>query len=404
MRARAILLAASAGLLLGSVASAQFPVVGARSAGMGGAVVAVADDGTALWTNPAGLARDPRIDIEIFAGAVANNTGQFLHAVDQLSSDIDRVRKGDITRVPSALAELQRLDQPGTGIVGSGTAGLMAGKSGWALGIGDVAYAGVYPTIDLTAILPLPPSSPLSIVNNATGVSFAGLEAREVRLGYGHAFFGTTLLVGGAVRYIQGHTYFVRESVFDLDASDPISVARRAFDQNEYQTNKVAFDVGAMVNFLGIARVGLVSTAINEPEFTVSPLASAGLPAGSTLVPSTLKLPRTLRAGAAVQPIGLLLVAVDYDLVESDTLIPGGHSQQFAAGVEVKLPLFAIRAGTVHDSGAVDPHWAYSAGFGLGLKMLSVNASLVFDTRGGASVHSTDRRDLGAALDARFRF
>jgi hypothetical protein len=36
--------------------------------------------------------------------------------------------------------------------------------------------------------------------------------------------------------------------------------------------------------------------------------------------------------------------------------------------------------------------------------MLSVNASLVFDTRGGASAHSTDRRDLGGALDARFRF
>ena len=53
---------------------------------------------------------------------------------------------------------------------------------------------------------------------------------------------------------------------------------------------------------------------------------------------------------------------------------------------------------------APDPHWAYSAGFGLGLKMLSINAALVFSTEGGTSLSSTNRRDLGGSLDARFRF
>ena len=189
--------------------------------------------------------------------------------------------------------------------------------------------------------------------------------------------------------------------VFDEDLSDPVAVARKAFEENRRDSTKLAFDAGAMVNLAGIVRVGLVSTAINEPEFDVVDPAGNPALAGA---PKTLRLPRTLRAGVAVQPIGMLLVAVDYDVRETDTLLPGGRSRQLAGGVELKLPLFAIRAGAFRDSAAPDPHWAYSAGIGLGLKMLSVNAAVVFSTEGGTSLSSTNRRDLGGALDARFRF
>jgi F plasmid transfer operon protein TraF len=398
-------------VLLGIAASwplfAQSPVVGPRAAGMGGASVGVADDGTALWTNPAGLARDPRIDVEIFGGAVATNRGDFTASVDRLSSiDLDRIRRGlDLNLIPGAVRDLVLLARPGTGVVGSGTAGLVVGKSGFALGIGEVAYAGVYPVIDLVNVLP-PAVDPARSFNlNRTSLSFAGLEAREARLGYGTSLFSSLLYVGGAVRYIQGRTYFVRESLFDEDLSDPVAVARKAFRENQRDTNKLAFDAGAMLNLAGILRVGLVSTAINEPEFDVAdPGATPGGVPTLAGAPKTLRLPRTLRAGVAVQPVGMLLVAIDYDLRETATLIPGAGSRQLAAGVELKLPLIAIRAGGFRDQAAIDPHWAYSLGFGLGLKMLSVNASVVFSTEGGTSLSSTNRRDLGGAVDARFRF
>ncbi len=51
--------ALAAGLLAGTAlpASAQiYEIVGTRAQGMGGAFVAVADDATATWWNPAGLA------------------------------------------------------------------------------------------------------------------------------------------------------------------------------------------------------------------------------------------------------------------------------------------------------------------------------------------------------------
>ncbi len=404
-RSLLVLVFLSAGLLAPHTAFAQSPVIGPRAAAMAGAAVAVADDGTAVWTNPAGLARDERLDLEIFGGAVASNRNDFLAAVDRVSSiDLDRIRAGqDLSRIPGAVADLLRISERGSGVVGSGAAGLVFGKSRFAIAIGEVAYSAVYPTIDLVHILPISPAldPARAFANNTTGLSFAGLEAREARFSYATSFLAKTLLVGGTVRYIQGRTYFLRRGVFDEDVSDPLAISRRAFDENRRDSTKLTFDAGAMLNLGGKARVGLVSTAINEPQFEVAHDAADPRLRGA---PSNYRLPRTLRAGLAVTPVGLLLVAVDYDLRETDTLLPGGRSRQLAAGLEIKLPVFAIRAGTFRDSAAPDPHWAYSAGIGLGLKMLSVNAALIFSTEGGTSLSSTNRRDSGGAVDARLRF
>jgi hypothetical protein len=385
-------------LSFSSALTAQSPFVGTRSAGMAGAAVAVSDDGSALWTNPAGFARDPRLDAEILAGGVATNRNDFTTIVDRLSAiDFSRL---DQNVIAGAVADLKKFSAPGTGIVGSGVAGLVVGKGGWAVGIGDLAYAGVYPTVDLVRVLP--GNDPATgFVNNASALSFVGLEAREARLSWATSFFAKALLVGATARYVQGRTYFLRQSVFDTGTTDPAGLARKAFKENERQTDRLTFDAGAMVNILGKVRVGLVSTAINEPEFDV-----ARDPARPSLIgaPASLRLPRTLRAGIAAEPVGLLTVAADYDLRETDTLVPGGRSRQFCVGAELRLPLFAVRAGTFRDSAAPDPHWAYSAGFGVGLNKLSINAAVVFSSEGGLSFSSTNRRDVGASLDARLRF
>src|SRR5690349_11416192 len=155
---------------------------------MGGAATAVADDGTALWTNPAGLARDPRIDLELFGSAVATDRGDFRRTIDALSGvDLQAVaaNPSEILRIVDGLS---RLAAPGTGIVGSGAAGLVFAWKGFALGIGDLAYAGVYPSLDLIRVLP--GNDPATGVRfNQTAVRSAGLEAREARLAYSRAFF-----------------------------------------------------------------------------------------------------------------------------------------------------------------------------------------------------------------------
>jgi len=368
---------------------------------MAGASVAVADEGTAVWTNPAGLARDERLDIQVFGGGLATNRNGFTAALDRLSSlNLDRIRQGqDLSRIPRAIEDLRTLASPGTGVVGSGVAGLVVGKGGIAIGIGDVVYGSVFPTVDLVRVQP-GGNEATGLAFNRSGLSFLGLEAREARVSYARGFYKKTLLVGGTVRYIQGRTYFLRRGVFETEESDPAELLREAFEENARETARVTFDAGAMLNLLGKVRIGLVATAINEPEFEVARVPEA---------PAVVRLPRTARLGVAVQPIGMLTVAADLDLEESDTLTRDengapGKSRQLSGGAELKLPLFAIRAGAFRDLSAPDPHWAYAVGFGLGLKILSVNAAAVFSSEGGLSLSSTNRRDVGAALDARFRF
>ena len=362
---------------------------------MAGASVAVADDGTALWTNPAGLARDPRTDLDLFGGAVATDRGNFRELAGALAGiDLPSIA-GDPAAVLDVVSDLARLLQPGVGIVGSGTAGLVFGWNGLAFGIGDTAYAGVYPNVDLVHILPG------NIADNQTSVRSAGLEAREARLGLSKAFFQRFLLVGVTLRYVMGRTYYLNQSVFDIDFGNPISAARDALKHNAQDTDRFTFDAGAMVNLLGKLRVAVVSTSITEPTFSVKHDPTNPQLDGA---PDSLKLPRTLRAGAAFEPIGALTIAVDGDLVRTPTLVPGGKSQQISTGIEVRLPLFAIRAGAFRDEAAIDPHWAYSAGFGVGLPQLSVNGSVVLSTYHGLSLASANQRDLGGAVDARFRF
>ncbi|MGH9317794.1 MAG: hypothetical protein ACRD1P_11905 [Thermoanaerobaculia bacterium] len=366
---------------------------------MAGASVAVAEDATALWINPAGLSRAEGLNLDAFGGAVATDRGNFLAAADGLSGLDPSALSGDPAGAAAALNDLQRLAAPGTGVVGSGAAGLGFLWKGLALGIGDLAYAGVYPNVDLTHILPGDDPA-TSIRFNDTAVRSAGLEAREVRLGFSRAFFHRVLLLGVTARYIGGRAYYTSASVFGADVSSPLSMLRRALRENVERTDRFAVDAGALVNILGKVRVGVVSTAINAPTFSVKQD-----PANPELdgAPASLRLPRTLRAGAAFAPIGSLTVAVDGDLIRTETLVPGAKSQQLSGGLELRLPLFAIRAGAFRDFAAADPHWAYSAGFGIGLPVVSVDAAVVASTHGGLSLWASNQRDIGASLSARFR-
>jgi hypothetical protein len=397
LAAPALLLAA---LWLPSTAFAQSPFFGARQTGMGGAATAAVDDGMALWINPAGLAREPRPDVELFGSGVASDGGDFRDAAMNLSGTDLAAAAQDPQDLLNVIAGLGALAEPGTGVVGSGAVGAGFSWSGLAIGIDDTAYAGVYPSVDLTHIQQ-GTNPATSILYNDTAVRSAGLQAREARLGVSHGFFQKVLLLGVTLRYVEGRTTYTSQSVFDVDFGNPMSVARNALSGNPVDTGRFTFDAGAMVNLLGFARVGIVSTSITQPSFAV-----AQDPSNPELdgAPESLTLPRTLRAGAAAQPLNGLTLSVDGDLIRTDTLVPGGQSQQLSTGLEVRLPLFVIRGGAFYDFAAVDPHWAFSAGFGVELPWLSVSGAVVLSTYQGLSLSSANQRDVGAALSGRARF
>jgi hypothetical protein len=392
---------AALALLLGTLAAparAQFPWAGPRATGMGGAEVAAVDDNSAAWANPAALADRKGWEFQVLAGFVAQNRNNLVGTLTTLSDlPFDDILNGSRPElVPVLVAGIANLARPGTAVVGSGTAGLVASYKGFALSIGDVPYTGIYPVIDLQHVVPGGgPENGLQY--NETGLYLAGLSAREARLAYGHGFLEGMLEVGGAVRYVSGVTYFGRCAAFgpnSCQGEDLSELINDAFDQNARTTNKFTFDAGARLNF-GIVKLGFVGVALNQPEFTVADVAGS---------PGTVPLPRQLRGGVAVSVLSFLTLAADGDLIKSDTLAPGVQSQQMSLGAEVKIPLFAFRVGAARDFAAANPTWAYSFGLGFGVPMLSVDLAVLWGPTGGLNYKNPDREALGASAGVRVHF
>ncbi len=397
-----ILMLAAAGPVL-----AQFPWAGARATGMGGAEVAAVNDNSAIYANPAALGSLEGWNFQILAGAIAQNRNNLVgKAVDLSGLPWDEILDGQRPDlVPVAIAGIVGLAQPGTSVIASGTAGVVASYKGLAFSIGDVPYAGIYPTIDLQHIVPGGgPDNGLQF--NTTGLFLVGLSAREARLAYGGKLFSGTLELGGSVRFVSGRTYFAACGVtgdLTCEGKDLGDLLRDAFDENAVTTNKFTFDAGARLN-LGIVKFGVVGVALTQPEFTVAPVAGS---------PGRVPLPRQVRGGVSVEPVSFLTLAVDGDLLKSDTLVPetrgliiepGTKSQQLSLGAEVRIPFVAFRLGAARDFAAQNPAWAYAFGLGIGVPAVSVDLAVTWGATGGFNFENPDREVLGGAAGVRIHF
>lgn len=402
--------AAFAALLLGSAeaALAQFPFAGARATGMGGAEVAAVNDNTAAFANPGALGSLKGWNIQVFGDMVAQNRNNLVGTLTTLSNlPFDQIADGSRPDlVPVALAGIANLARPGTSVIASGTAAVVVSYDGFAFSIGDVPYAGIYPIIDLQHLVPGGgPDNGLAY--NETGLNLVGLSAREARIAWGHAFMGGLLEGGVAARYVSGQTYFARCGVFGnaCDSADLSDLIHQAFKENARTTNKFTFDAGARLNF-GIAKLGIVGTSLTQPEFTVADVVGS---------PGQVPLPRQVRGGASVDVFSFLTLAVDGDLIKSDTLVPQRmslldasgtqtQSQQLSLGAEVKIPLLAFRLGAMRDFAAQNPTWAYSFGLGIGVPIVSVDLAVVWGPTGGFNYKNPDREALGGAAGVRLHF
>jgi hypothetical protein len=261
--------------------------VGVRAQGMAGAFTAVADDATATWWNPAGLAAGPYVNAILEAGSI---------------SEPPR---------PSGA-------QPGWR---SGRFGAAAAFPALGLSYYHVRISELEPSAS-TAV------GPGSRQDLGTGdVRLRSLVLSQFGATVGQSI-GDHLVVASTLKLLRGDLATgVRPSASaTLDAADALEGTG---------DTRGTFDVGAMAIY-GIARAGLTVRNVTSPTF--------GSPSGA------VTLGRQVRSGVALTSasgswFGGLTFALDADLTRATTA--DGEERRVASGVEAwtRTRRIGIRAG-----------------------------------------------------------
>ena len=277
--------------LAAPLAAQTTDVIGVRALGMGGAFTAVADDATASWWNPAGMAG-----------------GAYLNAL---------VESGSHSEPPSDRTA--------------------AGDPRSAVRADTRSFAVAFPALGLSYYrLQVSEIQPQTSTGSAPGVRQDG-GATEVRLRsmvlnqFGASVgqsLGSHLVVGSTFKLVHAGT----ASEVQAAGTGSLDAATRIDPSGE---THAGLDVGAMATF-GPARIGLMVRNVKQPEF-----------GGGA---DTFTLSRTARLGAALSTgtrgvIGGATVAVDADLMKTTTIF--GDQRRLAAGGELwtSAKTFGVRGG-----------------------------------------------------------
>jgi len=253
----------------------QFEIVGTRAAGMGGAFVAVADDSSATYWNPAGLALGHMFSL----------------VVDRKVTDLEAASLDDPSRHDRA--SLITLGMPALGLTHY-----------------QLRTTSVTPADTRLFQFPQGGETPVRVVRldkltaYHTGVTLVQSIVQGVAV-------GTTLKVV--------HGDLASSVVPDGDRDERLDAAAALTTEG---TNKFDADIGVMAGG-GRLKLGFTIRNLTEPSFTI------------TGTSDTMRLQRQMRAGVAVNVAEGWSVASDFDLTENGPVETPVRT--WAAGTEGRL-------------------------------------------------------------------
>jgi hypothetical protein len=315
-------------LVMSGRAGAQgFEVLGTRALGMAGAFVAVADDATAVYWNPAGLGTGPFFDLvleRIQGDTLLDGRGRPLDSSTRGTGFRSTTVALGMPSLGLGYYQIRALSMP---------AGPAAGPSDdrQDLRSGEVAVS--------------------SLLTRHVGATFVQT-------------LGPGVVVGTTVKLVRGTPVSAL-----INAQTGEDALEAGTEQKGRTTTRFDLDAGLLIT-VGAVRVGVVGRNLKRPEFEATSVDLAPL--------EPIRLSRQVRAGVAFAPRsrpsgtnGPLTVSADVDIQPVETVF--GRRRELAVGAEGWAfgGRAAVRGGlrfntlTAADRGR-DP--AYAAGFSVSPK------------------------------------
>jgi hypothetical protein len=330
------------GVLRARPAAAQsFDVVGTRAQGMAGAFVAVADDASATWWNPAGLA-----------------TGAYLNAI------IERSHSQEPADPAAPFGPALR-----TGTSSFALAYPALGLSHYRVRVSQVARDASGEPIGAPQPDRQDPGTPATALRSASVNTYGLTVGQSV---------GSHLVLASTLKLVRAGAVVSSEPAQSgaLDRVDDLDPDRdTGFD----------LDLGAMLRF-GWLRVGAAIQHVHEPDFGEGA--------------NYIVLDRQARAGVAMMRgktgvLDAVTLAFDSDLTKSSTVL--GDTRQVAAGGEISMfrRRLSLRGGLSADT-LGDHRTARSAGASVALR-----AGIYVD---GAWTIGSDEQRTGWSVSLRSSF
>lgn len=285
----------------------SFATTGSRAVGMGGAFVGVADDASAIYWNPGGLAAGA-----FFSLLVDWGTGE-------------------------AIPDSERAGRDGSSF--------LIGLTTPALGFGYYRLHDRRATPVPFALVPIDLAPSAGQLTTAGGLRIDSLITHHTGLTLVQSIT-QGVAVGSTLKVVRG----VAASQNVLAGSADEALGDDAAELLGHASNQFDLDVGLMA-YGGPLKVGLTLRNLREPSFRT---AGGGLDA--------LVLQRQVRAGLSYAVSAEWLVAADLDLVETDAVF--GPRRDVAVGVEgTVLPTLTLRSGlSVNTAGDAGKPANYSFG------------------------------------------
>lgn len=225
----------------------------------------------------------------------------------------------------------------------------------------------------------------LPLDQNLSALRMYGVNLIEIPLSFGYAI-NENLAIGGNLKAMIGRVYGTDVIVFGDDVEGAISSA----DENYEETLTWGVDLAIMAR-LKMLNLGLTARNLNTPTFD-------GPTVGATTF-ADYEIEPTVTAGAAVIPFETVTLALDLDLIESETVLSDYKSQYMRLGAEWDVLRFlALRAGYSENLAEDDIGGMIHAGIGLNLWLLRV------DLAGAMALETTEYDGNEVPREARIGF